>query len=176
MDKTQKNALVEKLNVEFKQVQSAVVTQNLGMPVSEVTQLRREIRLSQGRYKVVKNTLARRAVKGTNMEAIGDSLVGPTGISYSLVDPVAHLKAVVKASKAPDSKVKIVAGVFEGKLLSIAEVETLSKMPPKEELIAKMLGSINAPATNLACALKDAGSQLVRVIESVRKHKEATAA
>jgi len=176
MDKAQKNALVETLSVEFKTVQSAVVTQNLGMPVAEVTQLRRDIRLNKGRFKVVKNTLARRAIKGTPMEAIGDVLVGPTGISYSSEDPVAHIKAVVKAAKADGAKMKIVGGVFEGKLLSLAEVETLSKMPPKEELIAKMLGSINAPATNLACALKDAGSKLVRAVEAVRKAKEAAGA
>lgn len=176
MNKTEKDALIQTLHAEFKSVQSAVVTQNLGMPVAEVTKLRREIRASSGRFKVVKNTLARRAVKGTGMEAIGDSLVGPTGISYSSVDPVAHLKAVVKAAKADGAKVKIVAGVFEGKLLSLAEVEALSNMPPKEELIAKMLGSLNAPATNLALALKDAGGKLVRVIESVRKQKEAAGA
>lgn len=173
MNKTDKDSLIQELVQEFKDVQSAVVTQNLGMPVSEVTVLRREIRQNAGKFRVVKNTLARRAIKGTPMEALSDSLTGPTGISYSSTDPVAHLKAVVKASKAEGVKMKIVAGVFEGRLLSIAEVETLSKMPPKEELIAKMLGSLNAPATNLACALKDVAGQLVRAMEQVRVQKAA---
>ena len=170
MDRAQKAEAVAELNRTFSEVGVVVVTRNLGMTVAQSTQLRNRMRDAGATYKVSKNKLAAIALKGTNYESIGDMLTGPVGLATS-PDPVAAAKVAVDFAKTND-KFEIVGGAMGATPLDVAGVQSLATMPSLDELRAKIVGLIVAPATKLATITQAPAAQIARVL-SAYAEKEA---
>lgn len=162
------NAIKEKAQKS----QVAILTEYKGYTVEEIQKLRREIQKGGGDYMVTKNTLAKIAIKDTPCELLSDSMKGPVAIAFGFEDQVAPAKAMVNFIKDTQKGV-ILCGVMDGKLLTSNEINSIAKLPSKEELIAKLLGSINSPATGIVGSVNAVMSQLVRTLAAVRDSKAA---
>jgi large subunit ribosomal protein L10 len=169
--KEKKAEQVDKLSGELKKVASLVVTTYSKLTVAQDYELRKALRGAGAKYQVVKNTLAERAAKGTKVEEVLKNLSGVTSIAYTSGDPVALAKALSKYAKDnPEFTFK--AGVVEGRAVSVNEIQALATMPSKEEIYAKLLFLINAPAQRLVTVLNAAGRDLAVVIgQGVEKKK-----
>lgn len=161
MDRSQKAESVASLNAVFNEVGVVVVTRNLGMSVAQSTALRGKIRDAGATYKVAKNRLAKLAVKDTNYEGIGELLTGPTALATS-VDPVAAAKAVVEFAKTND-KIEIVGGAMGAQVLTPEGIKALASLPSLDELRAKLIGLVQAPATKVAQLSTAPAAKLARV-------------
>ncbi|EQB31820.1 50S ribosomal protein L10 [Sphingobium ummariense] len=164
MDRNQKSEVVSALNAHLGEVAVVVVTRNLGMTVAQSTVLRQKMREAGATYKVTKNRLARIALDGTPYAGISDLLTGPTALSSS-ADPVAAAKVVVEFAKTND-KLEIVGGAMGETLLNAEGVKALASMPSLDELRAKLVGLIQAPATKLATVTQAPAAQLARVFNA----------
>jgi large subunit ribosomal protein L10 len=161
MDRAEKEALVARLAQVFTETSVVVVTRNHGLTVAQVNDLRNKMRAAGASYKVAKNRLARIALDGTDYGPISDMLTGPTALSTS-ADPVAAAKAAVDFAKTND-KLEIVGGAMGSHVLDANGVKALAELPSLDELRAKILGLINAPATKLAQLANAPASKLARV-------------
>jgi len=166
---------VEKLTGDLKNVSSVIVATYTKLTVAKDFELRKALRSSGAKYRVVKNTLAERAAKGTKIEEALKKLEGVTSIAYTAGDPVAMAKALTKYAKDnPEFTFK--AGVVEGRVITVKEIESLATMPSKEEIYAKLLFMLNAPAQRLATAIGAVGRNLAVVVNQgvqEKKFKEA---
>jgi large subunit ribosomal protein L10 len=171
VSKAKKIEQVGVLEQELKTVTSMVVGTYNKLTVAQDFELRKTVRASGAKYRVVKNTLAERASKGTKVETVLQNLTGVTSIAYTSGDPVALAKALAKYAKDnPEFSFK--AGVVEGRVISIKEIESLATMPSKEELYAKLLFMLNAPAQRLATVINATGRDLAVVLgQGVEKNK-----
>ncbi len=162
---------VEKLTGELNQVGNVIVGTFSKLTVTQDFELRKAVRGAGGKYQVVKNSLAERATKGTKIEEALKNLAGVTSIAYTKADPVALAKALSKYAKDnPEYSFK--AGVVEGRVISIKEIETLANMPSKEELYSKLLFLINSPAQRLATVIGATGRDLAIVVnQGVKENK-----
>src|SRR5919108_4650997 len=154
----------------FKSAKIAIITEYRGLSVAQITRLRREIRQAAGEYQVIKNTLVRRAFKGTAYDILERVLQGPNGWVFGYEDPVLLSKALVKFAEE-NEKLAIKGGVFEGELMDPAQVKALSQMPSRPELQAKLLALMQAPATQLVRLVQEPGARVVRLVETLRKSK-----
>lgn len=148
MKREEKQELITELNGEFKKSGLVVVVLNKGMTVAEVSELRNNIRKDGAKYRVAKNRLAKFSLAGTPCEAMADLLVGPTAIAYS-EDTISASRAVVKMAKTCE-KLEVVGGVMDGKKIDAAMVAQLAALPSLDELRAKIVGLLQAPAGQLA--------------------------
>lgn len=166
-----KSQQVEKLSGDLKNVGNLVVATYGKLTVAQDYELRKAIRGAGAKYQVVKNTLVERAAKGTKVEEALKNLSGVTSIAYTTGDPVALAKALSKYAKDnPDLTFK--AGVVEGRVVSIKEIESLATMPSKEEIYAKLLFLVNAPAQRLVTAMSAVGRNLAVVVsQGVKEQK-----
>ena len=170
MDRAQKAAAVAELNRTFSEVGVVVVTRNLGLTVAQSTDLRNKMRAAGAAYKVSKNKLARIALDGTDYGSIGDMLTGPVALATS-TDPVAAAKVAVDFAKTND-KFEIVGGAMGSTALDVAGVQALATLPSLDELRAKIVGLIVAPATKIATITQAPAAQIARVL-SAYAEKEA---
>jgi large subunit ribosomal protein L10 len=166
MNRSEKQQLIDELHKELEKAKNAVLLDFKGLSVPAATEFRRKVRASGSRYRVVKNSLALRAAKGTALERLEAKLEGTTGIAYSGDDPVALAKVLVEFAKdnpALTVKGAVVAGT---QMLDAAGVKALSTMPGLPELRAKLLGLLQAPATQLVRLLGTPATQTVRVLKA----------
>ncbi|MFN8577192.1 MAG: 50S ribosomal protein L10 [Candidatus Sericytochromatia bacterium] len=171
--KAQKTKTVDDLKASLLNAKLTVVSDYQGTTVSELTQLRREIQQAGGEFTVAKNTLVKRALEGhASSSALDAYLKGPTAVIFTEGDPVPVAKAVTEYIKKV-KKTQIKGGVLEGKKITNEDLKSISSLPSKEVLIAKMLGSMNAPAQNVVYALSGVSRNLVYALEAIRKQKEA---
>ena len=161
MDRSQKTDAVAQLNAVFNEAGVVVVTRNLGLSVAQSTDLRTKMRDAGASYKVAKNRLAKLALKDTDYTSIEEYLNGPTALAYS-ADPVAAAKAVVEFAKTND-KLEIVGGSMGSTALDANGVKALASMPSLDELRAKIVGLVNAPATKVVQLVNAPASKLARV-------------
>lgn len=161
MDRSQKADAVAQLNAVFNEAGVVVVTRNLGLTVAQSTDLRLKMRDVGASYKVAKNRLAKIALKDTAYEGMADMLTGPTALGYS-TDPVAAAKAAVDFAKTND-KLEIVGGAMGGQVLDEAGIKALASLPSLDELRAKLVGLVNAPATKVAQVVNAPAAKLARV-------------
>lgn len=167
---------VQELNNELQQVGNVIVGSFSKLTVAQDFELRKAVRGAGAKYRVVKNTLAERAAEGTQVADALKGLTGVTSIAYTSGDPVALAKALQKYSKeVPEFTFK--AGVVEGRVISVRDIEALASMPSKEEIYSKLLFLINAPAQRLVTAINAVGRNLAVVInQGVKENKFAGAA
>ncbi len=161
MDRSQKAESVASLNAVFSEAGVVVITRNLGMTVGQSTALRTKVRDAGAAFKVAKNRLAKLAIQDTNYVGIGDLLTGPTAIATS-VDPIAAAKAVVDFAKTND-KLEIVGGAMGSQVLNAEGIKALASLPSLDELRAKVIGLVQAPATKLAQLTTAPAAKLARV-------------
>jgi large subunit ribosomal protein L10 len=173
LTRAKKTEQVQELGSELKKVSSMIVATYTKLTVAQDYELRKMLRSSGAKYRVLKNTLAERAAKGTNAEHVLKNLSGVTSIAYTEGDPVALAKALSKYAKDnPEFAFK--AGVVEGRVVSIKEIETLATMPSREELYAKLLFLVKAPAERLVTIMSAVGRDLAVVLnQGVEKQKFA---
>jgi large subunit ribosomal protein L10 len=172
--RSEKQADLDTLKTELAKVSTLILTTFQGITVDNDTKLRRAVQAAGGRYKVVKNTLAERASAGTAAEGVLKDLKGTNSIAFTYNDPVALAKALTKIAKdVPAFQFK--AGVVEGRVISIAEIQNLANLPSKEELISKVMFLLNAPAQRLAMTLNALPRNLaVTVSEAIKINKFAS--
>ena len=164
MDRGQKAEAVAQLKQTFSEVGVVVVTRNLGMTVAQSTVLRNRMREAGASYRVSKNKLARIALDGTDYLSLGDLLTGPVGLASS-IDPVAAARVVVDFAKTND-KFEIVGGAMGATALDVAGVQALATLPSLDELRAKIVGLLVAPATKLATIAQAPAAQIARVLSA----------
>jgi large subunit ribosomal protein L10 len=169
--RSEKEKDLEQLKTELATVSTVILTSFQGITVEDDTRLRRTIQSVGGEYKVVKNTLAERASAGTASNDLLKDLKGPNSIAFTNTDPVALAKALTKfAKEVPAFKFK--AGVVEGRVLSIAEIQQLAQLPSREELYSKIMFLVNAPAQRTASVLAAISRNLAVVVsEAVKANK-----
>jgi large subunit ribosomal protein L10 len=164
MDRNEKSEVVSALHASLKQMGVVVVTRNLGLTVAQSTDLRQKMRDAGASYKVTKNRLAKIAIQDTDYVAIGDLLTGPVGLAIS-ADPIAAAKVAVDFAKTND-KLEILGGAMGTQVLDANGIKALASLPSLDELRAKLLGLIQAPATKLATVIQAPAAQLARVFNA----------
>ena len=164
MDRAQKRQLVTTLNDEWKSAGVIVVAHYKGMTVAQMTDFRKRMKDAGGSVKVAKNKLAKLALKDTDAEGISDLLKGQTCFAYS-EDPVSAAKVSVKYSREND-KLVILGGTMGKTVMDVNAVKALADLPSLDELRAKLIGLLQAPATKIARVLKEPGAMLARVVQA----------
>jgi large subunit ribosomal protein L10 len=174
MSLEQKQTVVSEISAQLGNAQAVIVAEYRGLDVGRITDLRARARNSGVYLRVLKNTLARRAVTGTPFEKLADQMVGPLmyGISQ---DPVAGAKALSEFAKDND-KFVIKGGSMPNALMSAADIKTLATMPSREELIAKLMGTMLAPVAKFVRTMNEVPAGFVRALAAVRDQKEKQAA
>ncbi len=162
MNRNEKTEAVSSLNAVFNEAAVVVVTRNLGLTVTESTELRNKMRDADASFRVAKNRLAKIALKDTQYETIGEHLTGPTALATS-TDPVAAAKIVVEFAKTND-RLEIVGGAMGDTVLDLAGVKALASMPSLDELRGTIVGLLNAPATKIAQIATAPANKLARVV------------
>ena len=167
-----KSEKIDAIKTKIEKAQVAIITEYKGLSVEEITNLRRALQKEGGDYMVTKNTLAKVAIKGTQYEVMSDLMKGPIAIAFGFEDQVSPAKVVSKFVK-DTKKGEILGAVLEGNLLSANEAKALANLPSKEELYAKLLGSINSPATGITLGINGVMAALTRAVAAVRDQKAA---
>jgi large subunit ribosomal protein L10 len=169
--RSEKQEDLDKLKVALAKVSSVILTTFQGITVEDDTKLRRAVQAAGGKYQVVKNTLAERAGSGTPAEGLLKNLTGTNSIAYTNTDPVALAKALTKVAKEVPA-FQFRAGLVEGRVISIAEIQQLANLPSKEELLSKIMFLLNAPAQRLATTLNALPRNIAVVVsEAVKANK-----
>ncbi len=174
LNRQDKAAVIEEVSSMVAEAGSIIVAEYRGLSVQAVTELRANARKEGVQLRVLKNTLVRRAVAGTPYEGLSDKMVGPLVYGFS-ADPVAASKVLVSFAKKND-KLVIKAGAMPGSVLDVAGVEQLATMPSREELLAKLMATMNEPIAKFVRTLNEVPARFVRTVAAVRDAKEKAAA
>jgi large subunit ribosomal protein L10 len=172
LKKSSKELVVSELAEKLASAKASFLADYRGLTVDQVNQLRSKLREVGVDYRVVKNTLLKLAAKDTGAACLEKHLAGPTAIAIVMDDPVAPAKVLSEYAKQ-NIKFELKAGALEGKLLSLDDIKALSDLPSREVLLAKMLGSMNAPITNFVGVLAAVPRSLVQVLAAIQDKKAA---
>ncbi len=170
----QKKQFVQELKQRLEKSKVVILTDYKGLDVASVTDLRSKLREAQVEYQVVKNTMLRLAVEGTDIEAIKDSFKGPSAIALSYDDPVAPAKILTDFAKS-NAKLEIKVGYLNGKVLDLSAIKALSALPSREVMLATLLSGMNAVPTALVTALSDVPRRMVNVLQAIKEQREEAA-
>jgi len=171
LNRTEKEAVIGELHAKMAKARAAIVAEPRGLDVATVTALRKKLREAKVEYRVVKNTLAARAAKGTPVEVVADKFVGPTALIMSYDDVVAPAKLLTEFMKDREN-FAIRGAVVEGALVDAKGVAALAKLPGINELRAQILGMLAQPATKLARIIGTPAQQLARVLGARKEQLE----
>lgn len=172
--RNQKDQNIALLKEEFSDTSNALVISFEGLSVEKDWELRNSLRAAELKYRVVKNTLGRVAVEQTPLEPLKDHFKGMTAIAYSKNDPVGLAKVLSKFAK-DNAQMTFKAGVVEGRIINVKDIDALASMPSKEELISKLMYVINAQAQGIAVALNGVARNLAIVVDQIAKKKSEQA-
>lgn len=167
-----KEAEVAEIQEKLQKSQSVMFLDYRGLTVSEVTELRNKMRAAGVEYKVIKNTMMRRAAQEAGVEGWTKFSKGPQRVAFGYEDPVAPAKILVDFIENA-KKTQLKGGVLAGRAMSQAEIKDLASLPSKEQLLAKLMGSLNAPVTGLVMALSGIPRKLVYALNAIKEKKEA---
>lgn len=170
----QKEAVVAEVAKQVAGAQAIVLAENRGMAVADMTKLRAKARESGVYFRVVKNTLVRRAVSGTPFEKLSDRMVGPLAYGIS-PDPVAVAKVLNDFAKG-NEKFVITAGAMPGQVMTAKDVAALASLPSRDELLAKLLGTMQAPIAKFVQTLNEVPGKFVRTVAALRDEREKQSA
>lgn len=170
MNRTEKAAMVEALEKDFARSKNAILFGFAGLKVQEVTELRRQVRGAQSKYVVVKNTLAKRATKGTALEALSGEFAGPTAVVFNETNPVAIARVLTTFAKANPNLV-FKAALVEGRPVAAREIQAIADLPTREELVGKLLFLIQSPVRRLVTALNGPLRGLAGVVQQIAEQK-----
>jgi large subunit ribosomal protein L10 len=176
MPNAQKEKIVATLGDLALSSKGAILTDYRGLTVAEVSKLRRRLRDSNAEYHIVKNTLFKRALGGELSPELEKLLTGPTAIVFAKGDLVAPAKAIldfIRETRKPEVVVK--GGYIDGKVLTLEQVQAISKLPSREELMGQLVGCLNGPATSLVGTMNAVISELVRTIQAVGEQQAGAA-
>lgn len=168
MNRQGKQETVESLGEQFRSINSAFLLDYKGLKVVDATELRRKVREIQGRYLVVKNTLALRAAKGTRLEALGQYFEGPTAIAFHPRDVIALARLLNEVTRG-NASLSCKAALVEGKVVPPSEIQTLAALPSREVMLARLLFLLRAPLQRFATVLKAPVRDLALVLKQVKK-------
>ncbi len=171
MQRREKEALVADLHEKFKGAKAAILTDFTGLNVEQITQLRRTLKKSAVEYKVVKNTLLRRASHDTDIELLAEYFVGPIAIALAYEDPVAPAKILLEFSKTQPA-LEIKAGMVAGAVMTPKDIKALASLPSKEVLLARFLSLLKIVPTRLVQTLNNPLRRLVTVLDGAKRAKE----
>jgi large subunit ribosomal protein L10 len=171
LNRTDKEKVIGELHAKMAKAKTAILAEPRGLTVAVVTDLRKKLRDAKVDYRIVKNTLAARAAKGTPVEPLADKFVGPTALVMSYDDVIAPAKMLVDFMKDREN-FGIRTAIVEGKVIDLKGVQALAKMPGLNELRAQLLGMLTQPATRLARVIATPGQQLARVVAARREQME----
>ena len=169
----EKKAVVAEVSAKLSGAQAAMLAEYRGLTVEQMTKLRRKAYDGKVYLRVVKNTLARRAVEGTSFECLKDQMIGPLAFAVS-ADPVAVAKILSEFAK-DNAMLKIKAGAMSGKLMSLAQIQALAVLPGREQLLAQLLGTMQAPVRKFVQTLNEVPAKFVRALAAVRDAKAQAA-
>lgn len=174
MKKDLKSTAVAEIAEMFGRARIAILTESVGLPVNQVTELRKQLRGAKAEYRIMKNTLAIRAAEGTGLAGLQAHLKGPTGMIIGYDDPVLPAKVLrdwISAEKR-EEKIKITVGVLDGKLVQAADLAAIAKLPKKEVLIAMLLSAMQGPIRGVVYTLGAVLSKFVRVVAAIQDKKK----
>ncbi len=170
MNREEKNRIVSELQDKFVKAAGIIFTDYKGLTVHEISDLREQLRDVSLEYKVVKNTLARRASEGTLVESAKDTFTGPVGIAMSYKDSALLAKKVLEFAKG-NKKLKIKGGIIDGKVCEIEDIRAISELPSKETLIAIFIGAMQSPLNKAASVLNATLARFVYAMEALKNKK-----
>ncbi len=170
LNKEEKIRVVSELQEKFAKAKGVVFTDYRGLNVEEITELRNSLRSAELEYKVIKNTLAKKAAEGTPVDTAKDIFLGPIGVAIGYDDPVLLVKKVLEYAKS-NEKLEIKGGIVEGSLCDVKQMTAISKLPSREVQLAMLAGAMNAPATNFAGLLNATVTQFAYALEALKNKK-----
>jgi large subunit ribosomal protein L10 len=174
MQMAEKHEVVANLSAKLSEAKCLYLTDFTGLDVASITELRRRLTAAEVEYVVVKNTLARRALEGGRYESLSEHLSGPNAFALAREDVVTAAKILTDFAKEKD-KPRIRAGAIEGRVVSIEEIRRIAELPPRDQLLAQVVGYARAPIAGLVYTLNGLLSKFVRTVDALREQKEAGA-
>ncbi len=171
MKRTEKEKVVQALHGKFSRARAALLTDFRGLNMSAISELRSQLREASVEYCVVKNSLMTRAADGTDMAVLKEHFIGPCAVALSYEDSVAPAKILMKFSE-DNAALEVKVGIVEGKVVDLAGIKKLSKLPSREVLLTQLLSLMNAPVTGLVTVLSGVLRNFVGVVEAIKRQKE----
>jgi large subunit ribosomal protein L10 len=172
LKKESKQQVIADLHDRLKRAQAVFLTDFRGMNVGKATDLRNELRKSGVEYKVVKNTLLELASRDTDKTSLVPHFKGPTAVALTYTDPVAAAKVLSRFAKEQQAVFKLKAGVLSGKPMTVQDIQALADLPSREVLLAKLLGTLQAPTASFVGVLAAVPGSFVRALSAIRQQKE----
>lgn len=172
MNKEEKVSIVSELQGKFEKAKGIVFTDYRGLNVEEITNLRHILRSADLEYRVIKNTLAKRATQGTPVEAGKDIITGPIGIAIGYDDPVLVAKKILEFSKGND-KLEVKGGIIEGNVYTPEQIKTISELPSREVQLSMLVGVMQSPLGKLAGLLNSTVTQLIYAFEALKQKRDS---
>jgi len=171
--KPEKQEVVEHLKSRFQESSAVVCVEFRGVTVEQITRFRRQIQEVSGNYQVVKNTLAKRAAADTPFQPVSQFLVGPTGIVFCPGEPMDLAKVVTKFADETKGALRIKGGIVDGAAFDAKGIEKIATLPPRQEMLAQLVGSLQSPISGLVGALEGITRELVYTLQAIADKKAA---
>lgn len=168
-----KKQVVLEVKEKFEKAQGIIFYDYRGLSVEEVTDLRNQFRAAGVEYHVIKNSMLKRAADLLEIKGLDEYLAGPTAVAFGYSDPVAPAKVLTEFVKKLKNKTEIKSGLLNGKVITVAGIQSLADLPSREQLLAQLAGTLNAPITGFARSLSGIISKLGYALNAVKEQKEA---
>jgi large subunit ribosomal protein L10 len=168
-----KKLVVQEIKEKFEKSQGIIFYDYRGLSVEEVTNLRNQFRAAGVEYHVIKNSMLKRAADILEIKGLDEYLTGPTAVAFGYSDPVAPAKVLTEFVKKLKKQTEIKSGLLNGKVITVAGIQSLADLPSREQLLAQLAGTLNAPITGFARSLSGIISKLGYALNAVKEQKEA---